>query len=273
MLTEQKVIEYSNKCIDVLGRKIYANRIIRFTNKDGKPDIDKKAILFERTFEDYDLEISFLGENDVHLAIFFGGELVFNTVGDAYKKEEYDCSSPVFQKLYDSDGHCAENCFEHGDWEELLEYVADNAERIKKALDAFSAETKKLMKKIARRNELMVNHLPFRHFGNRHFYQDDVVHVELINGSTKVYTLKVSGLFKTKVDFKDCVFDAIENTYKTGPWEKHIETIINKQIEKVNNSNYDPVSLKSKAEMQAQKKKKVEKKSAKEHISEINEII
>lgn len=274
-MTEELIIEYANKCVNVLGRKVKANRIIRSTDENNKPKIDKEEIVFERTFEKFGFELSFLEENDVHLAIFFEGELVFNTVADAYKVDDYDCSSPILRKLFDEDDNPAGRCFIHGEWEDLLKKIADNAKKLKEVLEKLTAETKKLHQVIAYKNELMVKHLPFRNFGNRHFYQDNEYHVECVNGMTRVYPIELSGFLAKKVDFKDCVFDASINYYAPGPWEQHIEAILNKEVAKMKkDKDFDPVTLKSNSETQAEAvQSQIEKKSAMDYMDEIDSLI
>ena len=283
-LTEDRIKECANVCIDVFGKKIKANRKIVTKDDEGKTHIAKEEIILERVYQDYGFELAYLEDTDAYLCIFFNDELVFNTVGDAYKEDDYDSSSPTLLKLFNEFDEPSANCFIHGEWEELLEYIADNAEAIKVAKKIMAEETKKFLEIIARKNDLMVKHIPFRNFAGRRYFEDSVVHIENHDGAITVYSIEEERHFlMIRRNLKDCVFCFSESFYQPGTWEKHVERLIDTNIDKIRNNcedcGIDPVTLRYKKDIEAEEQAKIKPerkkqyKSAGDYIKEISKII
>ena len=283
MLTEDRVREICNIVIDIFGKKIKGNRKIRFTDEDGNLHENKQEILFERTYQEYGFDISFLEETDAYLCIFHNDELVFNTVGDAYKKDDYDLTSPTLMQLFDEDDNVAATCFEHGDWEDLLEYIANHAEEIKESRERLAKQTKEILENIKRKNDLMAVHIPFRPYANKSYYEDNKIHIDNNAGSIRVCLVEEERKFlSVKRDLVDVVFDYAESYYKPGDWEYYVQAMIDAHIDKITPSclakGIDPVTMISFRELEANKKKTTKKdgktyKSVEAYMDDINKLI
>ena len=276
-MTLENIKEYCKRIVEILGKKIKANKKTTIEVADDKGNTVSKpseeAAVLERTYSGYGLDISFYEETDDYLAVFFNDELVFNTVGDNYDADKYDKLSSVLMKLKNDDDTFASECFVNGEWENLLKRISDNAETIKEKMKQAATITKLIQEDIAARNSLMARYMPFRHPNEQHFYIDNEVYVDLIGESCRVFKVKMVRKFlrnEPHFSAEDCVFDASTGLFIPGDWEKHIEEILSKEWKRL---KIKPEDLRKKLEPETETVSSEPIKSVDDYMAELDKII
>ena len=148
LLTFKKL---ANELIEVLGKNVNGHRVIP-VYEDGKVvRVDKEEELFERIYDGYGFKMSFLGESQDRLAVYFNDKLVYNSVGSAYCLSQHDRISPTLILLIPEKERTgkdarssAPDTYIRGDWEELLLFLSQNAEKIKRKNKQLAEETERI---------------------------------------------------------------------------------------------------------------------------------
>lgn len=247
------VEKIANGVIEVLGKKVNGHRVIP-VYEDGKVvRVDKEKELFERTYDGYGFKMSFLGDSQDKLAVYFNDQLVYNSVGSAYCPSQHDRISPTLillipeKERVDKDVRSSTpDTYIRGDWEDLLLFLSQNAEKIKEKNKQLAEETEKINLHKKELNESMLKHLPFKtSFDGSKRYKDSMIVVEG-GEALKVYS---GGAV---------VFDYVSGLYKPGDWEDRVKRLVEEDIKKISKEaakyGYDPVSLRSLKEIEQEKR-------------------
>ncbi len=251
MLLQKEVLTYANTVVEVFGKKAKATKYIVNYNSDGIAESKSEVnVILDRSVSRlFGFNIVFLEESKKLAAIWFCGKLVFNTVVDEYDDRGYDRQSKLLSKIAnDKPGFV----FDHGEWEDGLKMLAENAGIIDGRLDEIKKETEKANQWISDFNEKMLRFIPFKYHSRGleelaiREYSDELVYVtgDLENrDNLKVYVfLEKKRIFSPRA--KELVFDYSRRKYTNGPWVGHIEAVMASQKAKyakeAEKYGYDP---------------------------------
>lgn len=236
-MKEEKIIRKALKTVSRLGSVKKGN----YLKEEEDGSISKHEVIVERVFEGFGFEIVFPLEDEGSVAIWFNGEPVYNNIS-GFKFEKYDYTPPLIKKLEEEEDfdEYYYSGSEIGDWEELLEYIADNSKKIKKVSERRKREREAFFKWFTALNECMLKHLKFKlvyresgdydaiSFPDKE-YKDYFIRVSG-SGENKdalqVYSIKVlkTGFFFDKTE-EHLVYDYATTFFENGDWLQHLTSL------------------------------------------------
>lgn len=256
-LTKEKILENSNIVVEKMGR---SPRTKIYVDKDKEPEYG----VFERSYSGFGLEICFVEKSEDLCAIWFEDELVFSTVTE-YDSDRYGANSKYFTRLDLDD---LREVYEEGDWEEVLNVLAENYEEIQAKQAEMSKAAEKMNARITQLNEDMLTYLPFKYRGgNEEMFPDR----EYKNGNIFVcgrgYDREALQVYVNGHE----VFDFKRMYLEEGPWLSVIESVISpkrrSKPEKVSDDWLDKLY----AELHYQPRP--EKKAAADYLKKLKKMI
>lgn len=235
-MERDEILNIANNVVTGLGKNVMAKKKLKTFDENGllvSMNYTSDPIIMERVYDDFGFRITFLEESTTACAIWFAGNIVFNTILN-YDPDSYDKTSKTVSRLHEDlkwatfvpTGGYREYHF-HGEWEDALKTISDNMELIKERLFKRRKETEAELQWLKDFNLEMLKFIPFKYYRRDVMYDDLREYKDkkvIIKGDLSNQDFLNVWVIEGKIGKK--VFDYQAAKCINGPWIDHVRALM-----------------------------------------------